>query len=64
MGVSIYVDPDQTIAQFADHESGERSSVAYSAVLTLKKGDVLIISNSGTVEGTNPEYNQFSIVKL
>ena len=64
MGVSIYVDPNQTIAQFADHESGERSSVAYSAVLTLKKDDVLIISNSGTVEGTNPEYNQFSIVKL
>ena len=64
MGISIYVNGNQTSAQFADHESGERSSVAYSAVLTLKRDDYVQINNSGTVEGTDPQYNQFSVVKL
>jgi len=64
MGVSIYVNGNQTIAQFADHESSERSSVAYSAVLTLNKNDYVQVNNSGTVEGTDPQYNQFSISKL
>ncbi len=64
IGINLYIDPDLVVSQYADHESGEKSSVAYSAVLTLKKGDIIIMSNAGTVEGTNPEKNQFSIVKL